>query len=144
MHQRSGLAAFMLLVLFSAGCIAAPPTAPAAPAALTPGSGVTATPLLRSPLAGDANREVLQATVLFAPGATTGRHRHPGDEYAIVVDGAVELLSEGSAPRLIKAGEAYVNLRGVAHETRNPGAVPARVASTFIIDRNKPLIEALP
>lgn len=117
------------------------PLAAAAETLPAPAPGVQATPLLRQPLAGDANRDVLLASVVFAPGASTGRHRHHGEEYATVLEGELELLSDNAEPRRVRAGDAYLNARGVVHETRNTGSVPARVSSTFIIDRNKPLID---
>lgn len=106
--------------------------------------GVTATPLMRTTLSGDAQREAVIATVVFAPGASTGRHSHAGDEYATVLEGSLELHADGQPTHQVKAGEAYHNLRGVIHETRNTGSVPARVASTFIIDKNAPLIIPAP
>ena len=103
--------------------------------------GITAKPLLRTTLSGDDTKEVVIATAEFAPGGTTGRHTHPGDEYAVVLEGALEIRVDGQEPRRVSAGEAYHNARGVIHETRNVGEVPARVASTFVIDKGKPVSE---
>jgi len=52
----------------------------------------------------------------IAPGGTTGRHTHPGDEYTYVLQGTLELRAEG-------------------RETR--------VAVTLVIDKGKPIIEFL-
>lgn len=101
--------------------------------------GFVAKSLLRTTLSGDDTKETVIATAEFAPGGTTGRHTHPGDEYATVLQGTLELRLEGREPRRVSAGEAYHNPRDVAHETRNVGDGPARVASTFVIDKGKPL-----
>lgn len=103
--------------------------------------GFAVTPLLRTPLSGDASREVLVATGQFEPDGTTGRHSHHGDEYATVIEGTLELLVAGQPPRRYSAGEAYHNVRGVIHETRNAGDTRARVVSTLIVDVGRPLIE---
>lgn len=103
--------------------------------------GFAVTPLLRTPLSGDASREVLVATGQFEPAGTTGRHSHHGDEYATVVEGTLEVLVPGQPPRRYTAGGAYHNVRGVVHETRNVGEGPARVVSTLIVDVGRPLIE---
>jgi quercetin dioxygenase-like cupin family protein len=103
--------------------------------------GLAVKPLLRTTVSGDATKEAVVATAEFAPGGTTGRHFHPGDEYATVLEGALELRVDGRAPRRVRAGEAYHNPRGVIHETRNVGNGRARVASTFIIEKGKPLLE---
>jgi quercetin dioxygenase-like cupin family protein len=110
-----------------------------APAAHTQPQGVTAKPLLRTTLSGDDTKEAVIAAVEFAPGGTTGRHTHPGDEYASVLEGTLELRIEGQEPRRVSAGEAYHNAKGVIHETRNVGDGPARLASTFVIEKGKPI-----
>lgn len=101
--------------------------------------GLVAKPLLRTTLSGDDTKEAVIVTAEFAPGGTTGRHTHPGDEYATVLQGTLELCLEGREPRRVSAGEAYHNPKGVVHETRNVGDGPAQVASTFVIEKGKPL-----
>ena len=51
-----------------------------APTAWAQAQGVSAKPLLRTGLTGDDTKEVVIVIAEFAPGATTGRHTHPGDE----------------------------------------------------------------
>jgi quercetin dioxygenase-like cupin family protein len=104
-------------------------------------TGFTVTPLLRTPLSGDASREVLIATGQFEPGGTTGRHTHPGDEYATVIEGTLEVAAAGQLPRRYAAGDVYHNARGVVHETRTVGEAPARVVSTLIVDAGRPPTE---
>ena len=103
--------------------------------------GLTAKPLLRSTVSGDDTKETIVALGELAPGGTTGRHTHPGDEYATVLEGAVELRMEGQPPRRVGAGEAYHNARGIVHETVNVGATPVRLLSTFVVEKGKPFLE---
>ena len=103
--------------------------------------GFTGTPLLHADVSGDDTREAIIATAEFAPGGTTGRHTHPGDEYGTVVEGTLEFLVEGRAARRATAGEAFHNPKGVVHETRNVGPGIARVASTCIIEKGKALVQ---
>jgi quercetin dioxygenase-like cupin family protein len=110
-----------------------------APSAHTQPQGLVPKPLLRTTLSGDDTKEAVILTVEFAPGGKTGRHTHPGDEYAVVLEGTLELRIEGQEPRRVSAGEAYHNARGVIHETRNVGEGPARVASTLIYEKGKPM-----
>lgn len=130
-RSRTILSAAVLSALLLAALIA--------PSAHTQPQGITAKPLLRTTVSGDDTKETVIATAEFAPGATTGRHTHPGDEYAVVLEGTLELRIEGQEPRRVSAGEAYHNAKGVIHETRNPGDKPARVASTFVIEKGKPV-----
>jgi quercetin dioxygenase-like cupin family protein len=103
--------------------------------------GITAKPLLHTNVSGDGTKEAVILSIEFAPGSTTGRHTHPGDEYATVLEGSLELRIEGQEPRRVQAGEAYHNARGIVHETRNAGTVPARTIATFIVDKGKPITE---
>jgi quercetin dioxygenase-like cupin family protein len=103
--------------------------------------GVSGKPLLRSSFSGDESREAVVLSVEFAPGSTTGRHTHPGDEYAAVLQGTLEVRVEGREPRRVSAGEAYHNPRGIVHETRNVGEGPARTIATFVVEKGKPLTQ---
>jgi quercetin dioxygenase-like cupin family protein len=116
----------------------------AAPAAWAQAQGLTAKPLLRTTLTGDDTKEAVIVTAELAPGATTGRHTHPGDEYTVVLQGTLEVRLEGHEPKRVGAGEAYHNPKGVIHETRNVGDGPARVSITFIIDKGKPITQPAP
>jgi quercetin dioxygenase-like cupin family protein len=109
-----------------------------APRATAQSVGVTSKPLLRSSVSGDSTKESILLAVEFAPGATTGRHSHPGDEYAAVLQGTLELRLEGQEPRRVTAGEAYHNPQGVVHETRNVGDSVARTVATFVVEKDKP------
>src|SRR5688500_7902510 len=86
-----------------------------------PGIGIKV--LLRTTLSGDESKEVIVASAEFPRGSTTGRHIHPGDEYATVLEGTLELLVEGQQPKRVNAGESYHNAANVIHETRNIGDV---------------------
>ena len=80
-------------------------------------------------------------SVEFAPGGTTGLHTHPGDEYTFVLQGTLELTAEGREPRRVSAGDVYHNPRGLIHQARNVGEIPALVNITFILDKGKPRTE---
>lgn len=101
--------------------------------------GITIQPLLRGDVSDVASKQSTVALVTFAPGASTGRHVHAGDEYATVLEGELELRVDGEPTRRLSAGMAYHNPKGVVHETRNDGRAPARVSTVLVIDRGQPL-----
>lgn len=113
----------------------------ASPIAFAQSTGVTAKPLIRTTLSGDDTKESIMLAVEFAPGGTTGRHIHPGDEYTFVLQGTLELTAEGRETRRVSAGDVYHNPRGLVHQARNVGDVPALVNITFIVDKGKPITE---
>jgi quercetin dioxygenase-like cupin family protein len=63
------------------------------------------------------------------------RHKHPGDEYTVVVQGTIELSAEGLETQRVSAGEAYHIPRGISHEIQNVGDIPARIVHVFVIDK---------
>ena len=97
--------------------------------------------LLRTSLSGDETKEVIIASAKFPPGSTTGRHTHPGDEYATVLAGTLEILVEARASKRVSAGESYHNARNVVHEARSVGDQAARIVSTFVIDKGQPIMQ---
>jgi quercetin dioxygenase-like cupin family protein len=109
--------------------------------AIAQAPGITAKPLLRTTLSGDDTKESVMLAVEFAPGAGTGRHTHPGDEYTTVLEGTLELRADGREVRKVSAGDVYHNPRGLIHEARNVGDKPARVAITFVVDKGKPITQ---
>ena len=125
--------ASIVLGVFLAGLLSASANAQA--------PGITAKPLLRTTVSGDDAKESVMLSVEFAPGSTTGRHTHPGDEYTVVLQGTLELSAEGRETRRVSAGDAYHNPRGLVHEARNVGDTPARVAITFVVDKGKPITQ---
>jgi quercetin dioxygenase-like cupin family protein len=131
MHSRPyGLRARMCLALCLAisAAIAQPP-------------GFTTKLLLKSTYSSDSSKEAIVASAELAPGASTGRHTHPGDEYGTVLEGQLEVLADGQEPRIVKAGESYHNAKGVVHESRNPGTTTTKLLSTFIIDKGQRLVQ---
>jgi quercetin dioxygenase-like cupin family protein len=85
-------------------------------------------------------REVLQARVDFAPGATFPRHTHPGEEIIYVLSGTLEYEVAGKAVTL-KAGDVLFVPTGVVHAARNVGDVPAAELATYVIEQGKPLTQ---
>lgn len=106
--------------------------------------GVAGKPLMRAALSGDDTKDTLMLSIEFAPGATTGRHTHPGDEYAVVLEGTLELRLEGQPAKRVSAGQAYHNPRGVVHETVNVGQGIARTVATFVLEKGKPTTTPAP
>jgi quercetin dioxygenase-like cupin family protein len=87
------------------------------------------------------SKEAYMIDIDWRVGSTTGRHIHPGDEYAEIIEGELQLNVEGQPPKTVKVGESYHNLAGVVHETKNVSGKPARSIAVLIIDKGKPLSE---
>lgn len=127
---RRWIAAIVLIV---GGVAALPAQVPRPP-------GSTRTDLQRHDLR-DPGREVLQAQVDFAPGASFPSHRHPGEEIIYVLDGTLEYVIAGQAPTRLEAGQVLFVPAGVFHSAKNPGTVPASELATYVLEKGKPLTE---
>lgn len=118
-----------MLIVASA---AAAQTAPPRPA------GSTRTDLQRHDLS-IAGREVLQARVDFAPGASFPAHKHPGEEIIYVLEGTLEYQVEGNPPLTLKAGDVLFVPAETAHAARNVGPGKGSELATYILEKGKPL-----
>ena len=88
--------------------------------------------------------EAVVARVEFAPGASAGRHTHPGDEISYITEGEGELLIEGQPARKIKAGDAFVVPAGVKHDAHNTGSGPLKLVGVYYVEKGKPLATPAP
>ena len=61
-------------------------------------------------------REAVIARVELAPGASAGRHTHPGDEISYVIDGEAEIIVQGQLTRKVKDGDGFVIPAGAIHD----------------------------
>jgi quercetin dioxygenase-like cupin family protein len=106
-------------------------------------AGIQRTILLRADDPGSPNYEAVMAIAEIAPGAASGKHRHPGIELAYVLDGSVVIEHEGQPPITVKAGEAIKNTAAV-HNARNLGTKPVKILAVYIVEKGKPMAELVP
>jgi len=136
------------LLLACALGFAGPALAQQAPAAPGPhgGHGIPAaaatfraTVLLETPLLGTERRIYRLYTINFGPGEATPRHMHPGDEIALVTEGAVTLEMQGEEPRTFQIGQTFHPRPMTPHIARNASTTaPARVTVSSITEAGKP------
>jgi quercetin dioxygenase-like cupin family protein len=102
--------------------------------------GIKRTDLLRHDLSAPG-REAVQVRVDFAPGSAFGRHSHPGEEIAYVLEGTLEYHIDGKPPVTLKAGEVLYIPTGTIHAAKNVGTVNGAELATYIVEKGKPLVE---
>jgi quercetin dioxygenase-like cupin family protein len=84
-------------------------------------------------------REATTAIAEFQPGATVGRHTHPGEEVGYVLEGTIVLEQQGKPAVTLGAGKTFFIPAGTVHNATNSGSTQARVLATYIVDKGKPL-----
>jgi quercetin dioxygenase-like cupin family protein len=87
-------------------------------------------------------REVIVNRVDIAPEAPAIRHWHPGEEIIYVLEGALEYEIEGDAPTTttVHAGGALMVPAEAVHAVRNVGDGNAAELATFVVEKDKPLL----
>jgi len=84
-------------------------------------------------------REAVALRIEIAPGGSTGRHTHSGDETDYVLEGQLEVTIDGHEPKIVKAGEAIVIPAGAVHNAQNKGSEPLKAVGVYIVEKGKPM-----
>jgi quercetin dioxygenase-like cupin family protein len=85
------------------------------------------------------DREGVMAWVELPPGAAEGKHTHPAEVFAFVLEGTISLENEGNPTATLKAGDVFHVLPGKVHQAINNGSVTAKLAAVFVAEKGKPL-----
>jgi quercetin dioxygenase-like cupin family protein len=103
-------------------------------------AGVKRTDLQRHDLSA-TGREAVQVRVDIAPGVTSPKHTHPGEEIIYVLEGSLEYDVEGKPPVILKAGDVLFIPAGTVHAATNVGRGDAAELATYIVEKGKPLLK---
>ncbi len=89
-------------------------------------------------------REAVMVPVELPPGAAEGKHTHPADVFAYVLEGTPTMEIDGQPPRTMKAGDVFKIAPGQVHEGTNKGSTPAKLSVVFFAEKGKPLTSPVP
>ncbi len=89
-------------------------------------------------------REAVVARVEIAPGASAGRHTHPGEEISYVLEGEADILVEGQPAMKVKAGDSFIIPAGAKHDAHNTGNKPFRLVGVYVVDKSQPMATPAP
>jgi quercetin dioxygenase-like cupin family protein len=101
--------------------------------------GLTRTDLQQHDL-GIPGREVIQNRVDIEPDAPAIRHWHPGEEIIYVLEGSLEYEIDGQPPVRVNAGGALMVRAETVHAVRNVGDGNAAELATYVVEKDKPLL----
>ena len=105
---------------------------------------ITRTELQRSDLAGIDGKETVIYIADLKPGAAGGKHTHHGDEFVYILDGEIIVEPVGKEAIMLKRGESAHLPPDVVHAAKNgSGDAPAKVLVFLVVDKGKPLAEAV-
>jgi quercetin dioxygenase-like cupin family protein len=90
------------------------------------------------------NMEVVLGLAEIPAGAASGRHTHFGTETGMLLEGSISLEVEGEPTRLVKAGDSWLIGAGKVHNANVVGDANAKVISTYVVEKGKPLATPAP
>ena len=105
---------------------------------------ITRRELLRSDLAGIEGKQTVIYVADVKPGGAGGKHTHYGDEFVYILEGQLIVEPVGKEPITLKVGDVGHLTSDVVHAARNgSGSQPATVLVILVVDKGKPLAEAV-
>ena len=107
-------------------------------------TSIKRTELLKTAVEGVDGKEAVIYIAELPPGASAGKHTHPGPEFAYVLDGALTLEPQGQAAKTYKAGEVFHNAPKMVHDAKNTGTSPTKVLVFLLADKGQPLASPAP
>jgi len=100
--------------------------------------GPKRTTILTTDLDGLPGMEAIMSVVELAPGVRSGKHYHPGYEFAYILEGHGVLEREGKPTAELKPGVPFYNFRSDVHEVRNLSQTePMKLLTIWITDKGK-------
>ena len=105
-----------------------------------------ATPLMTHDLEGVAGKEMLVLMVEYPPGGVSQPHRHNASVFVYVLEGAVTMQVQGSAPVTLKAGDTFFEAPGDVHVTsaNASSSAPAKFLVYMVKDKGAPASTPVP
>lgn len=140
---RSSLKSLAMLAIAVVG-IAAPSTARAQDDALP--AGFTTEPLIKTSVTRDqepivyptGKSEIISVIGTLEKDGRTALHEHPVPVYVYLLEGEIELKSEGGETHRYKAGEAFIEAQNRKHQAFNVADGPSRLLVVFVGEEGKP------
>ncbi len=105
-----------------------------------------ATPLMTHDLEGIAGKEMLVLMVEYPPGGVSQPHRHNASVFVYVLEGAVTMQVQGSAPVTLKPGDTFFEAPGDVHVTsaNASSSAPAKFLVYMVKEKGAPATTPMP
>ncbi|MCR4265092.1 cupin domain-containing protein [Nitratireductor sp. ZSWI3] len=109
-------------------------------------AGFTAEPLIKTSVTRDdepityptGKPEIISVIGTLEQGGRTALHEHPVPVYVYVMEGEIELKSEGGEPHRYKSGEAFIEAQNRKHQAFNVAEGPSKLLVVFVGEEGKP------
>lgn len=86
------------------------------------------------------DKEGIMYLAEIAPGASSGKHFHPGPEAVFILEGSGILEKEGQPPMTVKAGDSFAVPAKHIHEAKNDSTTAQWKVLVFLVgEKGQPL-----
>ncbi len=114
-------------------------------------AGFTAEPLIKTGVDRDngpitypqGKPEIISVIGTLEKGGRTALHEHPVPVYVYILEGEIELRSEGGEMHRYKAGEAFMEAQNRKHQAFNVADTATRLLVVFVGEEGKPTTVAV-
>ena len=105
-----------------------------------PQEQIRRTSLMQTELEGVSGKVADVFLIEFAPEAATGKHSHPGNEIAYILEGTAAVLAGGNVTAITQKRGSVIHLApNLVHDVKNPSKTEPLKAIVFALyDKGKP------
>ena len=100
---------------------------------------VKRTVLLKHDITGFDGKDGSIVEAVISPGAQSGWHHHPGEEFIYIAEGSGVYEIKGQPPQTVRTGSVLYNAVGGVHNAKNTGTTPLRVIGFLVLTKGMPL-----
>ena len=83
--------------------------------------------------------ELVVRKYVFPAGQKLGWHHHPVMNYGVLVQGELTIIDKDGKEKVVRAGEAVVEMVGTVHHGENRGPQPAILYMCYVSQEGLPL-----
>lgn len=83
--------------------------------------------------------ELVVRKYVFPAGQKLGWHHHPVMNYGVLVQGELTIIDKDGTEKVVRAGEAVVEMVGTVHHGENRGTQPAILYMFYVSQEGLPL-----
>ena len=83
--------------------------------------------------------ELVVRKYVFPAGQKLGWHHHPVMNYGVLVQGELTIIDKDGTEKVVRAGEAVVEMVGTIHHGENRGTQPAILYMFYLSQEGMPL-----
>jgi quercetin dioxygenase-like cupin family protein len=82
--------------------------------------------------------EIISVVATLEPDGRTPLHQHPVPVYVYMLEGEIEVRTEGAEPQRYAAGEAFIEAQNSMHQAFNVGDAPAKLLVVIVGAEGQP------